>query len=244
MFDRFLDWFERHKFGVVGTLMLHTFLLFGFAMSKLTSSKHIMPPPPLELELQAPPPELTPEEQHQQELMAAQNVQNRVSDANADPERSLSRSTRERIADDVEQDLKAMEQAEFQRLAEERTAEGRDIVVPTLDPSKFDKSNYMQQKATPVKVEGNVTVKIDVPGRTNLTVEMPAYLCKGRGQVRVRIAVDASGTVTKAEVDPAGTNTADDCLVGHALSSANGARFAGASVSRSPGTITYTFVAQ
>ena len=35
MFDRFLDWFERHKFGVIGTLMLHTFMLFGMAMSKL-----------------------------------------------------------------------------------------------------------------------------------------------------------------------------------------------------------------
>ena len=33
MFGRFLDWFERHKFGVVGTLMLHTFMLFGMALT-------------------------------------------------------------------------------------------------------------------------------------------------------------------------------------------------------------------
>ena len=31
-FDRFLDWFERHKYGVVGTLLLHTMLLFTVAV--------------------------------------------------------------------------------------------------------------------------------------------------------------------------------------------------------------------
>ena len=28
----FLDWFERHKLGVIGTLALHSVLLFGFTL--------------------------------------------------------------------------------------------------------------------------------------------------------------------------------------------------------------------
>ncbi|HEX2617240.1 MAG TPA: hypothetical protein VHL57_06835 [Flavobacteriales bacterium] len=242
MFARSLDWFERHKFGVVGALMLHTLMLFTMAMLKMDDGKKKPEPPPeIVLELEAPPEvQLTPEEL--QEQLAAQELQNRVSDVNAAPERSLSRSSQERISEQVDQDLKALEQSEFQRLAEERTAEGRDIVQPKLDPSKFDPKNYMEKKAQPVKVEGNVTVKIDVPGRTNTGVEVPAYLCKGRGQVRVRVTVDGSGSVSKAELDPTGTNTADDCLVSHALESANGARFESGAVAR--GTITYIFVAQ
>ncbi|MFT3885224.1 MAG: hypothetical protein QM724_07280 [Flavobacteriales bacterium] len=244
MFDRFLDWFERHKFGVVGALMLHTLMLFAMAMVKLDGGERPEPPSEIALELKAPPePPTTPEERSLQEQAAAQDVQNRISDQNASPEHTLSRSTRERTSDQVAEDLKAMERAEFQRLAEQRTAEGRDIVQPTLDPSKFDPKNYMEQQAKPVKVEGNVTVKIDVPGRINTAVDVPAYLCKGRGQVRVRISVDGSGNVGKAEVDTSGTNTTDDCLLGHALESANHARFQ-SGPARSPGTITYTFLAQ
>ena len=34
--DRFLlDWFERHKYGVVGTLVLHTLVLFTLASRQL-----------------------------------------------------------------------------------------------------------------------------------------------------------------------------------------------------------------
>lgn len=245
MFDRFLDWFERHKIGVVGTLMLHTFLMFGFAMSKVGGKEdRAAQPPPLELELEAPPPEPTPEELQQQEELAAQDLQNRVSDMNADPARALSSTARDRITESVEEDLKALEQAEFQRLAEQRTLEGKDIVVPTLDPTKFDKKNYLKESPRAVKVEGNVTVRVNVPGRENTSVDVPAYLCKGRGQVLVRVSVDRSGAVTKAEVDPSGTNTTDDCLLSHAVESATGARFASAGSGPSPGTIQYTFVAQ
>ena len=34
-FDRFLDWFERHKFGVIGTLLLHTVIMFVLAISQI-----------------------------------------------------------------------------------------------------------------------------------------------------------------------------------------------------------------
>lgn len=247
MFGRFLDWFERHKFGVVGALMLHTLMLFAFAIAKLnTGEEKNEVPEQLTLEMEAPPPEppqLTPEQQQQQ--AAAGAMKSRISDLNADPERSLSRSTREHIAQDVEQQLHAEEQAEFQRLAEERTAAGEDIVVPTLDPSKFDKNNYLKPQPKAVKVEGNVAVRINVPGRQNTTVDIPAYLCKGRGLVLVRVTVDRNGDVSKAEVDPSASNTADACLLDHAVESARGARFdRSASGSASSGTIEYTFQAQ
>src|SRR5262245_19643982 len=34
-FDRFLDWFERHKYGVIGTLLLHTLLMFALAVGQI-----------------------------------------------------------------------------------------------------------------------------------------------------------------------------------------------------------------
>lgn len=243
---RFLDWFERHKFGVVGTLMLHTFLMFAFAMSKLKTPETKVIVPELELVMEAPPPDVTPEEQRQK-LLSAQDVTNQASNSTADPGvRSLSRAAQERMATNVEADLHAMEQAEFERLAEERKASGKEVVIPKLDPSKFDKNNYMDKTTKPVKVEGLTTVSYDLVGRTDIVLEVPAYLCKGQGRVVVRVAVDRSGEVSKAELDPKATTTTDDCMVSNAMASASGARFSGSSTAAQPqrGTITYVFLAQ
>jgi hypothetical protein len=37
MLTRFLDWFERHKNGVIGTLILHVLLLFALSIWQLQS---------------------------------------------------------------------------------------------------------------------------------------------------------------------------------------------------------------
>ncbi|MBK6882654.1 MAG: hypothetical protein IPH05_06875 [Flavobacteriales bacterium] len=34
----FLDWFERHKLGVIGTLTLHSMLLFGFSLRRIRTT--------------------------------------------------------------------------------------------------------------------------------------------------------------------------------------------------------------
>lgn len=250
MFDRFLDWFERHKYGVIGTLMLHTMLLFTFAMSSVGDRNPPKPPEPIVLELESEPaPETAPPETKAgEEQSATMNVTNRTSNstAEASAERPMSRAARERMAQQVDQDLHDMEQQEFARLAEERKAEGKEIVVPQLDPSKFDKSNYMEKPRKPVKVEGLTTVSYDLAGRTDIILEVPAYLCKGQGRVVVRVAVDRSGKVSKAELDLGTSSTSDACMVDNAVASASGARFSSSSTAAQPqrGTITYIFLAQ
>lgn len=250
MFDRFLDWFERHKYGVIGTLMLHTMLLFTFAISSVGQRNPPKPPEPIVLELQSdlpvePAPEHPPPsgEQH-----ISENVTNRTSNttAEASAERPLSRAAQQRMAEQVDQDLHNMEKQEFERLAEERKAQGKEIVVPQLDPSKFDKNNYMEKPRKPVKVEGLTTVSYDLAGRTDIILDVPAYLCKGQGRVVVRVAVDRSGKVGKAELDPGASSTSDACMVDNALSSAGSARFSSSSSAAQPqrGTITYIFLAQ
>ena len=37
MWNAFLEWFDRHKLGIIGSLMLHTTALFYFAMLDLRS---------------------------------------------------------------------------------------------------------------------------------------------------------------------------------------------------------------
>ncbi len=251
-YDRFLDWFDRHKYGVIGTLMLHTLLMAVFSLSSVGDRYPQPPPQNMELDLELAMPKPEPQEEAAvkpgQEDAANPNVKNLASNTTADlnAERPMSRSAQERMAQQVDQDLHAMEQSEFARLAAERTAQGRDIEVPTLDTTKFNKRNYMDKTPKPVKVEGLTTVSYDLRGRTDLVLEVPAYLCKGHGKVVVRVAVDRDGRMNKADLDASASTTTDACMVDNALISARGARFTSSSIAEQPqrGTITYIFLAQ
>ena len=228
MLESALDLFDRHKYGVIGTLMLHTMLLFVLTMARVY--RH-------------------PETATANELQVVlADVTNRTSNATAEPDRSppMSSAARARMGQRVEEDLRNLEQAEFDKLAEERRAQGKEVTVPQLDPSKFDKRNYLEKPTKPVKVEGLTTVSYDLAGRSDIVLEVPAYLCKGSGTVAVLVAVDAAGNVRRSELDPARTTTRDECMVEHAMASAAGARFTRSSTAPDPqrGTITYIFLPQ
>ncbi len=247
MFDRFMDWFERHKFGVVGTLMLHTLVLFALAMSKLPAKNEATAEEEIPLEMLAPQ-DLPLDPMLQPPLLAPVEVKNLTSNSRAEvrPAPFLSSRAQERISEDVESDLKEFEAAEFDRLAQERKAAGKEVVMPELDPTKWDKEKYMDHTPKPTKLEGLTTVSYEFDGaqRADVHLEVPAYLCKGQGRVLIRVEVDGSGRVTKAELDP--SSTADECMRENALASASDARFTSLPGvgNAQRGRITYIFLAQ
>lgn len=246
LLDRSLDLFDRHKYGIIGTLAVHTALIGVFILGKFSTPPVEREAPPMEMVLEDETPETETSQSAGDEASAATaQVTNLASNVTASIQ-PLSRAAQERMAQRVEQDLHDLEKSEFDRLAEERRAEGKEITVPELDPSKFDKSNYMEKMPKPVKVEGLTTVSYDLVGRAHIVLEVPAYLCKGSGKIVIRVAVDRAGTVTKAELDPAQSTDISGCMAENALISAKGARFTASNTAAQPqkGTITYIFLAQ
>jgi hypothetical protein len=246
----FLDWFERHKLGVIGTLMLHTFLMFGMAMSKLPTEDRTSAPPEMVMELAAPE-DLPLDPMIQAPLSAAVEVKNLTSN-NLGEVKPMhlypGQAAQERISGEVEDDVKASEAAMFAKLDSIRKASGKEVTIPALDPSKFDPKNYLPEKHNPVKVEGLTTVRYEFEGeqRADLVLDVPAYLCAGQGTVVVRIEVNSGGQVRKAEIDPSRTTTTNECMRENAMGSAQGAVFTRNAKAPDPhyGTITYIFLAQ
>ncbi len=149
MFDALLDWFERHKVAVIGTLTVHTVLLFAFTLTGMRNT----PLPEERSEMLI---EMLPDEQIAEILeridagddYVPQQVTNLSSNITA--ELSKPSFSSERLTQRVEDDLRAMEKEEFDRLAEERRERGEEIEMPQLDPSKWDKERYMEKAAEPV----------------------------------------------------------------------------------------------
>ncbi len=165
--------------------------------------------------------------------------------SNITAERMMSNAAQARLAERVESDLKAMEQAEFDRLAQERRDQGKEIVIPELDPSKWNKEQYMKTAAEPVKVEGATTVWHDLKGRTRAS-DVPGYLCKEMGRVAITVQVDKAGNVLRATLDPTKSQGADECMLEHALASAKRGKFNALGTAPDPqiGTLYFLFLAQ
>lgn len=125
MLDRILDLFDRHKYGVIGTLMLHTLLLFFLNISTVDNRTASAVPEPIQIDLSSDVPEPAPPEPQPGEA-TAQDVTNRASNTTADPaEQHLSKAAQERLAQRVDKDLHDMEKEEFDRLAHKRKRRGR-----------------------------------------------------------------------------------------------------------------------
>lgn len=247
MLIRFLDWFERHKIAVIGTLVLHVLVLFVLAIWKLQSV-------PREDQISDMRMEVISEEEAEQLLQrmemdpmeAGGPVTNLTSNITAELGKPSYNS--ERLSERVENDLRAFEQAEFDRLAEERRERGEEIEVPELDPSKWDKELYMDKAVEAVKIEGATTVwhDLDKPKRVDRNIKVPAYVCRGFGQVVVNVVVDREGVVRDARIDAGMSTTSDECMLERALLSARTARFApnSSAPDRQSGNLYYRYMAQ
>jgi len=240
----FLDWFERHKLGIIGTLTLHSMLLFVFSMWQIQAE-------PNETERNEMRVDVMMEDEAEQviqriehpELAATMKVTNATSNITAQTT-ALSYSPT-KLAERVENELREMEKEEFDRLAQERKENGNEVVIPELDPSKWKKEQYMEKAAEPVRVEGATTVWHDLKGRTRAD-DVPGYLCKDQGRVAISITVDPAGQVLKAELDPSRSEAADECMLEQAMASARRARFnsIGSAPNPQKGTLYFLFLRQ
>ncbi|MBV6405496.1 MAG: hypothetical protein IT228_04005 [Flavobacteriales bacterium] len=248
MFDLLLDRFDRHKYGIIGTLVLHTAVLFTLAISRMNHG----PGPEQGNEMRV---DVLDAVQAEALLQAIETgtplpsapVTNTVSDLNAQVRAAQAMPTvSARTAERMENDLRDLERSEFDRLAEERRAAGKEVVVPELDPSKWDKQQYLPKQEAPARVDGPATVSYDLKGRRPEVLEVPAYLCTGSGRVVVRIAVDRSGIVRQRSLDKQATTVSEDCMLEYALAYAAEARFdhAANAPEEQIGTITFLFLPQ
>lgn len=245
MVNALLDWFERNKLGVIGTLVLHTAILFVLTILSIPTALREDQRNEMRMDV------ISSEEAEEMierieagDEYVSQQVTNLSSNITA--ELSKPSFSSERLAQRVENDLRSMEQAEFERLAEERRERGEEIEIPQLDPSKWDKELYMDKAVEPVKVEGATTVWHDLKDRAERYIHAPAYVCRGIGLVVVQVEVDREGNVRKAAIDATRTNTPDECMLDHALLSAQRARFHPLSQAqdRQSGAIYYRFLPQ
>ncbi len=166
-----------------------------------------------------------------------------------------SRFSRSSVDDQVYRDLKAFEQAEFDRLAATRgenggsQAGGESSVTALPDRVSRDPNTTANGQAQPTSsgaFKGRTTATYDLPGRKDERLPIPSYRCIGSGVIVVKIKVSRNGKVTSTRIDAQQSSYSEECMEKDALTFAARAKFSASSTAAEPqeGTITYTYVAQ
>jgi TonB family protein len=152
---------------------------------------------------------------------------------------STSAQDEARMAEEVEAELRAMEQAEFDRLAREEKDFGLEGV-----PDDGQNGQVNTLTGWDERYEGRVIVSYDVANRKHVYLPIPGYQCLEAGKVVVEVEIARDGSVIKARVVQSVVGDAAVCLNDAALKYARRSVFETRTDADQVGTITYEFVAQ
>lgn len=251
------DWVYRHRVGLLVTAILY--LLGGILFFSYKIVVYQNPASIMYVDLEDPDQieQLTPEEREKlfEEMMNQYDdpAKNRLSNENSAENNTYNRPRNEqnsRIdqineeARRVQEQLNAGQQAYEAGMNEVEAIKNKPKDSKTdKDKNRKDRENDSQNSNT--KVQGNVTVRVDLAGRIVTSWYVPAYQCRGGGTVIVGVTVNRNGEVIQAAVNNI-TLGAETCIAERAVQAAYATLFnADASApEKQKGTISYTFVAQ
>lgn len=245
------EWIYRHRVGLLVTVLIYLIGAILFISYRIVLNTPLQPVTYIELvdpeqpEPEQPKPEEPKPNIEQLEQQQFEKVMNRRSNENAKLDAGLkdnSKSSASEVykeAERVQEQLNAGKSAYEKGLAEIEASAKKSKTPPQTSNNPDGKSEKRERN----KVQGNVVVSYNLPGRTDIFLHVPAYQCKGGGRVVIDITVNRNGRVTAATVSKE-TASADDCMREMATQSALASSFDTSTQDKQKGTITYTFVAQ
>lgn len=258
---KFTEYFDQHKYGIIGTVVLH---FVGLLILSLIT----IPNAPLDqvseivMEFQE-----VEEEQQQEEKKAeskpkvadasASNSNKAVNEAapkmltKADYNRydsKLDDDIRQSVEEEIKAKLKAIENdviSEQRASGHGYTKEEAEALINSKKQPELDAVPEVEAKSDGA-VQGPTNITYRLENRYDVFIKVPVYLCQYGGQVTVNIVVDRKGKVVNAKVDNESSQTTDQCLIKAALSGARNTRFNAKSSAPKlqKGSISFSFVAQ
>ncbi len=246
----FRRFYEEHKIGILGTLIVHVSVLLVFLIFKThdySTQRDLDVYIDFSRQEEKTPEEIAAEEKakeqeayYQKLLDRSLRESNRAVNVSKDLEKKI--STQDYV-NEVEKELDASRSKEYREEQQKIHQIMKDgDLVPVNPPEK--KNDKGEQYHGPT----NITYRFTVPPYDRSTVDLPVpvYKCMGEGTVEVRVNVDREGNVTSAKANVVNASLDPDCLSEVAEKYARRTVFTGdlSAPDNQPAVITYEFVAQ
>ena len=242
--DNFLDYIEKYKLAIFGTIFIHILVFFFSIFTTVKDVDRMMAPEialeiPLEdIELEE---DVIPELDEEGNPIQPSEVSSLASDAN--DERDRSDENYSTNSEEAQLSVKELEAQYFKEAAENND---RSEVASEIEEHKLDKTEDLESNTTSGgsnAYSGEVMISYNLKGRKAYSLPNPGYTCNGSGVVVIQIKVDKTGRVKDASFNATDSKSATKCMVERALKYANKSRFDyESSEAMQTGTITYKFI--
>lgn len=237
--------YHQYIYGVMGTLVLHIFIVAGFLVAELRLEVETAPEEAILLDFTA-----------EEEKIDLEKPEEEFQQSDKSPARSDNTASN-RAVNDAQKNLPQKDRffdANYEREIEEAKKMVADVnkqLSKKVQPvKKYEMPEATTEGQNPdsirnVVYSGKSNIHYNLENRFHVRLPIPVYLAKSGGEITVDILVDRSGKVVKAEVRPTKA-TQDPMLPVYAGQAAERTLFNADSKAPSiqKGTITYKFVAQ
>jgi len=235
--------YKRNIYGVMGALIFHILLVFGFWVAELRLDVETQKEEAILLDFTAP---------EKAELKTEIESQEKEPD-NSDSKMKNRSSASNRAVNDAARRDKFFDEAYKQDIEDAKklvTDVNNQLSKKAPTIKKFQMPEVTTEGQNPDSIKnvvymGESNIHYFLENRHHIRLPIPVYLAKGGGEITIDIQVDRSGKVIKAEARPA-RNISDPLLPTYAVQAAERTVFN--SESKAPaiqrGTITYKFVPQ
>jgi hypothetical protein len=243
-----LDFIERHKIGILTTIIFHLLLITGFLMMQFGTLKQKKESKEVLIDFVDPEALQKQIEQKKEEIKTLsqkeflKNMQQEylghnlpVNEANQDAKQSV-----DKMVTDIKTELNIKDD-QRQPIEKEKPVEKKE---PQITQKKTEYTTNAKGERTFFK--GATTVSYFLEGRMHTYFPVPVYQCQGSGKVFMNIQVDQRGFVVSATIDKSKSQITDECLIEAAKRAALTAHFNEKSNApeKQNGYITYLFIAQ
>ncbi len=237
--DSIADWFDRHRIGIIGTIVIHFLLIAGSSFYNLEyGTGERIAEIRLEFEeLQGEEPESLEEKIARELSKDLESVSNQAKNLAAQTklpanytkinESEMTAEEREQAEQQIAKELKSIENEVLQAQREAGygyTKTEAQALISSKKQVELDQVSEQDVRSEGAfKRETNITYKLEK--RYDTFMEVPVYRCQFSGEVVVNIAVDREGRVASVKLDRESTTTTDNCLINAALAAAKGTLF-------------------
>ena len=244
-----LEFLERHKVGILATIVFHLLLITILLIIQLNAIKtkketqvfiDFTLPEDLQKEIK--------QKQEEVKKLSSQefikNMQQEYLGHNiAVNEADNSKQSIDKMVDDIKNEL---------NINDKRTENNSEEIKPIQKienktvSDKIKPAFTVNAKGEKTFYKGATTITYFLAGRTDVYIPVPVYKCQGSGKVSLEIEVDNNGFVINANINKKESVITDECFAEAALNAALTTRFNAKSTapSRQVGRISYIFIAQ
>lgn len=249
-----LDLLERHRTGILGTIVVHLALATIVLIMKINTIKQQESTVVLDLlseeqVKEITDPEVAKEKQPaqspqdfmkniQQEYLGARNIATNVSDKDAS-------DNIDKMVSEIKNELGVKDPVPSENTKTSQRAPAEDAVSD--EAAKVEKSGAKHNfVGVQTFYKGPTTVSYSLDYRYHIFLPPIAYKCQGGGKVVLKIFVNQQGYVDSYEVNRAESDIPEDCIIESAERAVKSIRFnpSNKAPSKQQGTLTYVFIAQ